>query len=59
MKQKINQGRNPPHKKVSELRLAVQQAWDEITLNKIVSVIQSMPFRIHDFMEANGGPARW
>ncbi len=59
MKEKIYNGTNPSPKKIGELRSAVLRAWEELTDEDIVSEIQSMPWRIHECLEQNGGITHW
>lgn len=58
IKQKIYQGRNRP-KTIAELREAVRKAWEELSDEVIISEIQSMPWRIHECLNRNGGITRW
>jgi transposase len=59
LKQKIYQGKNPRPRRIGELREAIQKAWNELTNEEVISFIESMPWRIHECLKANGGMTRW
>lgn len=49
--------RSRPHPPTSteELKRAVQEAWDSVTIDEINTLVQSMPNRVKDVLSAKGG----
>ncbi len=59
IKQKIYNGSHPRPKNIAQLRAVVARAWMEITDAERISAIQSMPWRIHECLERDGGHTHW
>jgi transposase len=59
IKQKIYNGRHLPPKNIAQLRAAVVRAWLEIPDAEIIAASQSMPWRIHECLQRNGGITHW
>lgn len=54
LKQRIRSRPHPPTS-VDELKQAVQEAWDSITIDEINALVQSMPERVQQVLSAKGG----
>ena len=51
--------RDPPPQTLPQLRLAIQEAWDDIPHAQIARLISSMPRRCRAVQEARGGHTRY
>src|SRR2546423_1912255 len=46
-------------KNITELETALQEEWGKISMNQIISLIESMPRRIEAVITSNGWPTKY